>query len=99
MFPKIEHLHIEMHLLAFVAFCIIALVIGFLFGKRKVAALNDRILHVEDEMLNANKEVLRYAEENKQLAEALDKAKIPLPSITKHKEEEKLRSIPLGKIG
>lgn len=99
MFPKIENLNIEMHLLLFIGFFLLAIVIGFLFGKRKVAALNERILHVEDEMLHANKEVLRYAEENKQLTEALDKAKIPLPSITKHKEEEKLRSIPLGKIG
>jgi hypothetical protein len=57
-------------------------------------------LEVETEMLHANSEVLHYAEINKQLTDALEKAKVPLPSITKHKEEEeKLRSIPLGKIG
>ncbi len=77
-----------------------AIIIGFLIGKRKVNQLNKRILEVENEMLHSNKEVLRYAEINKQLTDTLEKAKIPLPSIEKHmEEEEKLRSIPLGKIG
>lgn len=98
--PKIANLIIEMHLLLFLAVLFLAALIGFLIAKRKQASLNKRILDVEEEMLHANKEVLRYAEENKQLAEALEKAKIPIPSITKHKEEEeKLRSIPLEKIG
>lgn len=68
-------------------------------GRTQVAKLAKRVLEAENEMLFANKEVLKYAEINKQLAETLEKAKITLPSITKHKEEEKLRSIPLGKIG
>ena len=98
--PKIANLIIEMHLTLFVIMLLSAAVLGFIIAKRKQVSLNKRILDVEEEMLHANKEVLRYAEENKQLAEALEKAKIPIPSITKHKEEEeKLRSIPLGKIG
>jgi F0F1-type ATP synthase membrane subunit b/b' len=98
--PKIANSNIEMHLLLFAVCIIVAVVIGYVLGKLKEAALKKRILDVEDEMLHANKEVLHYAEENKQLTEALEKAKIPLPSITRYKEhEEKLRSIPLGKIG
>jgi carbamoylphosphate synthase large subunit len=98
--PKIANLIIEMHLLLFLIFLFLAALLGFIIAKRKQVSLNKRILDVEEEMLLANKEVLRYAEENKQLAEALEKAKIPIPSITKHKEEEeKLRSIPLEKIG
>lgn len=98
--PKIANLNIEMHLMLFIVMLLFAAVLGFLVAKRKQVSLNKRILDVEEEMLHANKEVLRYAEENKQLAEALEKAKIPIPSIIKHKEEEeKMRSIPLGKIG
>jgi F0F1-type ATP synthase membrane subunit b/b' len=97
--PKIANLNLEMHLAVFGLLLIAAFLVGYLFAKRKQYILKNRILEVEDEMLQANNEVLRYAEENKQLKEALEKAKIPLPSITKHKEEEKLRSIPLGKIG
>jgi hypothetical protein len=92
--------NLEIHLLLFVAFILLAAVAGFLIGKRKVNQLNKRILDVEDEMLHSNNEVLRYAEINKRLTETLEKAKIPIPSIEKHKEEEeKLRSIPLEKIG
>lgn len=98
--PKIANLNLEMHLALFVLFILAAFLVGYLFAKQKEATLKKRILEVEDEMLHANNEVLRYAEENKHLKEALEKAKIPLPSITKHIEhEEKLRSIPLGKIG
>ena len=92
--------NLEIHLVLFAAVILLAALIGFLIGKRKVNQLNKRILDVEDEMLQSNNEVLRYAEINKQLTETLEKAKIPLPSIEKHKvEEEKLRSIPLEKIG
>ncbi|HEX4956959.1 MAG TPA: hypothetical protein VFV46_02175 [Lacibacter sp.] len=91
--------NLEIHLILFLMIVILAVILGFLIGKRKVNQLNKRILDVEDEMLHANNEVLRYAEINKQLTETLEKAKIQVPSIEKHKEEEKLRSIPLGKIG
>lgn len=91
--------NLEIHLVLFAAIILAVAFIGFLIGKRKVNQLNKRILDVEDEMLHSNNEVLRYAEINKQLTETLEKAKIPLPSIEKHKEEEKLRSIPLEKIG
>jgi F0F1-type ATP synthase membrane subunit b/b' len=98
--PKIASSQIEMHLLLFAVFLLAAVLIGYLAGKRKVNKLSKRILDVEDEMLQSNNEVLRYAQINKQLTETLENAKIPLPSIEKHKvEEEKLRSIPLGKIG
>ncbi|MBX9783241.1 MAG: hypothetical protein K2X48_08110 [Chitinophagaceae bacterium] len=97
--PKIANLIVEMHLALFAFCCLIAVVIGYLMGKRKEAVLTKRALDAENEMIQSNNEVLRYAEINKQLTETLEKAKIPLPSITRHKEEEKLRSIPLEKIG
>ncbi len=96
---KFSNLTLELHLTVFVVFSILALFIGYLMGRAQVAKLAKRVLEAENEMLHSNKEVLKYAEINKQLAETLEKAKIPLPSITKHIEEEKLRSIPLGKIG
>lgn len=97
---KLASSTLEIHLLIFLGFMLVAAIIGYLIGKRKEAQLNKRILEVETEMLHANSEVLQYAEINKQLTDALEKAKVPLPSIAKHKEEEeKLRSIPLGKIG
>jgi F0F1-type ATP synthase membrane subunit b/b' len=97
---KLASSTLEIHLLIFLAFMLVAVIIGYLIGKRKEAQLNKRILEVETEMVQANTEILQYAEINKQLTDALEKAKVPLPSIAKHKEEEeKLRSIPLGKIG
>lgn len=97
---KLASSTLEIHLVIFVVCLLVAVIIGYLIGKRKEALLNKRILEVETEMVQANTEILQYAEINKQLTEALEKAKVPIPSITKHKEEEeKLRSIPLGKIG
>ncbi|HMP88216.1 MAG TPA: hypothetical protein PKE63_13130, partial [Lacibacter sp.] len=69
----------------------------FLRGCRAFIRLQRRVLEVEDEMLLANKEVLRYVEQNKQLTEALEKANIPLPKL--ESDEEKARKYPLGKIG
>jgi hypothetical protein len=91
--------NLEIHIIFFIAVVLLSAIIGYLIGKRKVRQLNKRVLDVEDEMLHYNNEVLRYAEINKQLTETLEKAKIPLPTIEKRKEEEKLRSIPLEKIG
>lgn len=99
MIKIVSNLTLEMHITFFIGFVIIALIVGFVAGRLQVAKLKRRMLETEDEMLHSNKEVLKYAEINNKLTEALEKAKIPLPSITKPKEEEKLRSIPLGKIG
>jgi guanylate kinase len=96
---KFSNLTLELHLVVFIAFAVLTIFFGYLMGRVQVAKLSKRLLEAENEMLHSNKEVLKYAEINKQLAETLEKAKIPLPSITKPKEEEKLRSIPLGKIG
>jgi hypothetical protein len=97
---KLASSTLEIHIVFFLIFLVSAVVLGYLLGKQKESKLNKRILDVESEMLQSNNEVLQYAEINKQLAEALEKAKIPLPSIAKHKEEEeKLRTIPLEKIG
>jgi septation ring formation regulator EzrA len=90
---------LEIHVSLFIACLLLTVLIGFLIGKRKVNQLKKRILDVEDEMLHSNNEVLHYATINKQLTETLEKAKIAIPTIERRKEEEKLRSIPLGKIG
>ena len=96
---KFSNLTLELHLTVFIGFAVLAILFGYIIGRVQVAKLTKRLLEAENEMLHSNKEVLKYAEVNKQLAETLEKAKIPLPSITKPKDEEKLRSIPLGKIG
>lgn len=97
---NLSNLSLEIHLVTFFFILLAAAVVGYLLGRRAINKAKKRILEVEDEMLHANQEVLRYAEINKQLTEALEKAKVPIPSITKHSEEdEKVRKIHLGKIG
>jgi hypothetical protein len=97
---NLSNLSLEIHLVTFFLILLAAAVVGFLLGRSAINKAKRRILEVEDEMLNSNKEVLKYAEINKQLTEALEKAKIPVPSISKHSEEdEKVRKIHLGKIG
>ena len=97
---NLSNLSLEIHLVTFFFMLLAAAVVGFLLGRSAISKAKRRILEVEDEMLHANKEVLKYAEINKQLTETLEKAKIPVPSISKHSEEdEKVRKIHLGKIG
>ncbi|HMO31627.1 MAG TPA: hypothetical protein PKE07_01390 [Lacibacter sp.] len=94
---KLTNLHLEIHFLLFLGLLIAGVVAGYLLGRMSVSRLQRRVLEVEDEMLLANKEVLRYVEQNKQLTEALEKANIPLPKL--ESDEEKARKYPLGKIG
>lgn len=97
---NLSNLSLEIHLVTFFFILLAAAAIGFLLGRGAMNKAKRRILEVEDEMLHSNNEVLKYAEINKQLTEALEKAKIPVPSISKHSEEdEKVRKIHLGKIG
>jgi hypothetical protein len=96
---KLTNLTLEIHFVLFLLIVIGALAVGFFIGRLLVARLRERILEVEDEMLHSNNEVLRYVEINKQLTEALEKAKIPLPKVGGTDEDEKVRKIPLGKIG
>jgi hypothetical protein len=96
---KLSNLNLEIHFVLFLFIVIGALALGFFIGRLLVARLRERILEVEDEMLRSNNEVLRYVEINKQLTEALEKAKIPLPKLGDTEEDDKVRKIPLGKIG
>lgn len=97
---NLSNLSLEIHLVIFLFMLIAAAFAGYLLGRRNINKLKKRILDVEDEMLQSNNEVLKYAEINKKLTEALEKAKVPIPTITKHSEEdEKVRKIHLGKIG
>jgi hypothetical protein len=54
-------------------------------------------------MLAAHEEVLKYAEHNKKLTESLEKAKAQLQSMNvqflEEGKDEKVRKLPLGKIG
>jgi hypothetical protein len=92
-------MHIEIYFLYFVLLIVGAIVVGYLINLSAVNKLKGRVLDVEDETLLANKEVLSYVEENKQLKEALEKAKIPLPTLSKTGPDDNLRTIPLEKIG
>ncbi len=91
---------LEIHVILFAG---IMLVVGFLgvrIGKKQVMSKEKRILELEDEMLAAHKEILHFAKTNKQLAETLEKAKIPYPvTHIDEEQDEKVRKIPLGKIG
>jgi hypothetical protein len=95
-------LTLEIHVVLFAVILIVVNLIGFLAGRKQVNAKQRRILEIENEMLAAHKEILHYAKTNKQLTETLEKAKIPLP-VTRidgdQEEDEKVRKIPLGKIG
>lgn len=95
---KVTNLNLEVHLLLFLGVVVVALVLGYLLGRKQVVRLQQRVLEVEDEMLLSNKEILRYVEQNKKLTEALEKAKLPIPKLGDD-ADEKLKKIPLGKIG
>jgi enterochelin esterase-like enzyme len=97
---NLTQLTLEIHVLIFAGISIFTVLVGFLFGRKQVKAKERRILELEDEMLAAHKEILHFAKSNKQLAETLEKAKIPYP-VTRidEEEDEKVRKIPLGKIG
>ncbi|MEQ1797005.1 MAG: hypothetical protein ABL872_03575 [Lacibacter sp.] len=96
-------LTLEIHVIIFAGILILVNLIGFLAGRKQVNNKQRRILEIENEMLAAHKEILQYAKTNKQLTETLEKAKIPLPvtRIDSNDEEgdDKVRKIPLGKIG
>ncbi len=91
---------LEIHVVLFAVLVFVSILIGFLYGRKNMKAKEKRILEVEEEMLAAHQEILQFAKANKQLKETLEKAKIPYP-VTRIDEEddEKVRKIPLGKIG
>lgn len=96
---KLTNLNLEIHFLLFLAFAALAFLLGYLLGRLQVARLQRRVLEVEDEMLLSNREVLKYVEQNKKLTEALEKAKIPIPKLGDEEDDEKVKKLPLGKIG
>jgi F0F1-type ATP synthase membrane subunit b/b' len=97
---NLTQLTLEIHVIIFGCILLFVALIGFLYGRKLVKAKERRILELEDEMLAAHKEILHFAKTNKQLAETLEKAKIPYP-VTRidEEEDEKVRKFPLGKIG
>ena len=84
---NLTQLTLEIHVLIFAGIMLFVVFVGYLFGKKQVKAKEKRILELEDEMLAAHKEILHFAKNNKQLAETLEKAKIPYP-VTRIEEEE-----------
>ncbi len=96
----LTHSTLEIHIVLFAVLFFSVAIVGYLFGRRKIKMKEKRILELEDEMLAAHKEILHFAKTNKQLAETLEKAKIPYPvTRIEDEEDEKVRKIPLGKIG
>lgn len=97
---NLTQLTLEIHVLIFAGIMLFVVFVGYLYGKKQVKVKERRILELEDEMLAAHKEILHFAKNNKQLAETLEKAKIPYPvTRIEEEEDEKVRKIPLGKIG
>ncbi len=98
---NLTQLTLEIHVAIFAGILIVTVFLSILIGRRQVSNKERRILELENEMLAAHKEILNYAKINKQLTETLEKAKIPYP-VTRIDEEdgdEKVRKLPLGKIG
>ncbi len=100
MIPTLTNLTLEIHIVLFGGLMILAILAGLLIGRKQMRKKENRILELENEMLASHKEILKYAMTNKQLTETLEKAKIPFP-VTRidEEEDEKVRKIPLGKIG
>ncbi|MBY0476451.1 MAG: hypothetical protein K2Q24_02305 [Chitinophagaceae bacterium] len=99
---SLSQLTLEMHVVFFAAFLLVAAIFGLLIGRKQIGKKQKRILELENEMLNAHNEILKFAKTNKQLTETLEKAKIPFPVTridAEEDEDEKVRKIPLGKIG
>jgi hypothetical protein len=96
-------LQLHIFLAGFITLLFVA--VGYLIGRSQLAKSKKRILELENEMLHNHNEILESAKQNKQLREMLEKAKIPLPVLPSAKAEdgadadEKVRKIPLGKIG
>lgn len=98
---NLTQLTLEIHIAIFAGILIVTALLSILIGRRQVRNKERRILELENEMLAAHKEILNYAKTNKQLKETLEKAKIPYP-VTRIEEEEgdeRVRKLPLGKIG
>ncbi len=100
MIPTLTNLTLEIHIVLFAGLMLLAILSGLLVGRRQMKKKEKRILELENEMLASHKEILKYAMTNKQLTDTLEKAKIPFP-VTRidEEEDEKVRKIPLGKIG
>ena len=99
---SLSQLTLEIHIALFAIILLFVAFIGLLIGRKQVHSRNKRILELENEMLANHKEILGFAKTNKQLTETLEKAKIPFPVTRIDADEEvdeKVRKIPLGKIG
>jgi F0F1-type ATP synthase membrane subunit b/b' len=100
---NLSNQNLEIHLLLFVFLIILAGAAGFVLGRIGAQKSGNRILEVENDMLAAHEEVLKYAEHNKKLTESLEKAKAQLQSMNvqflEEGKDEKVRKLPLGKIG
>ncbi|MFT3845631.1 MAG: hypothetical protein QM725_11295 [Lacibacter sp.] len=100
MIPTLSNLTLEIHIVLFAVLMILVILAGFMIGRNQIKQKEKRILELENEMLASHKEILKYATLNKQMSEALEKAKIPFPvTRMEEDEDEKVRKIPLGKIG
>lgn len=98
----LNQMTLQIHLILAGLIALLFVAFGYLIGRSQLAKNKKRILELENEMLHNHKEILESAKHNKQLREMLEKAKIPVPLMPGVKEEdadEKVRKMPLGKIG
>jgi hypothetical protein len=101
----LNQMTLQVHIFLAAFIILLFIVFGYLIGRAQLAKNKKRILELENEMLHNHNEILESAKHNKQLREMLEKAKIPVPLMPAAKTEEgeevdeKVRKIPLGKIG
>ena len=98
----LNQMTLQVHLFLAGFILLIFVFLGYLIGRSQLAKSKKRILELENEMLHNHNEILESAKHNKQLREMLEKAKIPVPLRPDAEEvdaDEKVRKMPLGKIG
>lgn len=98
----LNQMTLQIHLIFAGFIALVLIFLGYLIGRSQLAKNKKRILELENEMLHTHNEILESAKHNKQLREMLEKAKIPvplMPGVKEEDEDEKVRKMPLGKIG
>lgn len=91
---KLTQFTLELNLFIFVFLIILSFVMGYLYKRKKIIQLNDKLYDSEKELMRVNNEVYYHIEQIKKLEEELDRVK-----SVNYKDDEKVKDIRLGKIG
>jgi hypothetical protein len=91
---KLTQNTLELNLFLFVFFILVAFFAGFLYKRKQIIQLSDKLYDSEKELMRVNNEVYDHIEQNKKLEEELGKIK-----SGNMNDDEKVKDIRLGKIG